>query len=293
MRFVNVLMSSPETHKDRLSDMVTRSSRNEWAESVEPLIRQRSPYPTSYDVAATQRTNFQEFTYTEFAGGALLTTQSIDVNTRLMQLAAHEGGDTTSILENWSKLLVDKYELHREDEEFEYPERMIFTPANNAFDLISWETMCRVSHDNEDIRVKPHPLCDGEGVKQIVDRIGWNNLIPRTHSGMDYMLNSKEVWGTSCSELTVTAAMLGKKVHNVGNFFHEADGAYYPLTRELFTWEDQQQAVLNMAACEFSGLIFPWQSEEEIIMRIDKFYEKALEIRRAHKPMYVQYPRKR
>jgi hypothetical protein len=110
---------------------------------------------------------------------------------------------------------------------------------------------------------------------------------------MDYMINSSEVYGTSCSELTVTAALLGKKVRNVGNFFHEADGAYYSITREIFLNEDQQAAVLNMAACEFSGLIFPWQSEEEIKTRIAKHYEKALELRKAYSPLYVMYPRNR
>jgi hypothetical protein len=293
MRFANVLMSSPETHKKRLADMVTRSERNQWAESMEPLIREMAPFPTSYDVAATQKTNFAEFTYTEFAGGVFLTSQSIDINTRLLNLALQEGGDTNPIEQNWPSMIVDKYELYKEEEDYIYPETMIFTPANNAFDLLSWETVCRVCHENDDVRVKPHPLCDADGVKQIVDRVGWNKIIPKGHSGMDYMINSSEVYGTSCSELTVTAALLGKKVRNVGNFFHEADGAYYSITREIFLNEDQQAAVLNMAACEFSGLIFPWQSEEEIKTRIAKHYEKALELRKAYSPLYVMYPRNR
>ena len=294
MRFANVLMSSPETHKDRLADMVTRSDRNKWAESMELLVRQKCPFPTSYDVAATQGTAFAEFTYTEFAGGIFITTQSIDINSRISKLSAEERGNTEGIEENWVKIIKDKYELHREPEEdFEYPEAVCFTPANNAFDLMSWEIMCRASHDNNDLRIKPHPLCDGEGVMEMVKRVGWNKIIPRTHSGMDYLLNCSEAWTTSCSELTIIGALIGKRVHNMGNFFHEADGAYYPLTRAIFASENQKETTLNLAACEYSGLIFPWQSEEEIDRRITKFYAKALELREIYAPLYVKYPRKR
>jgi len=294
MKFANVLMSSTKTHRDRLADMVTRSDRNQWAESIEPIVRELSPFPTSYDVAATQGTNFAEFTYTEFAGGVFITTQSIDINTRLLELASQWEGDTKEVEENWPNIIKDKYELHRENEEdFKYPEVVILTPANNAFDLMSWETMCRVCHDDDNAKIKPHPLCDEDGVRKMVERVGWNKIIPWDHSGMDYLLNCKEAWTTSCSELTMIGALFGKKVHNMGNYFHEADGAYFPLTRKVFYAEDQKDCALRMAACDFSGLIFPWQSEEEIKMRIEKYYEKALELRQKYKPLYVKYPRSR
>ena len=294
MRFANVLMSSPNTHKERLADMVTRSDRNAWAESIEPLIRQMSPYPISYDVAATQATNFAEFTYTEFAGGVFITTQSIDINTRLLEQAAEWQGDLEDIKNNWPKILKDKYDLHREKEpDFTYPEKVLLTPANNAFDLLSWETMCRVCHDNDDAKIKPHPLCDMEGVQKMVERVGWNKIIPWEHSGMDYLINCKEAWTTSCSELTAIGALLGKKIYNMGNYFHEDDGAYFSLARNIYAAENQQECILRMASCEFSGLIFPWQSEEEIKKRIQKYYEKALELRELYKPLYVRYPRNR
>ena len=87
-------------------------------------------------------------------------------------------------------------------------------------------------------------------------------------------------------------AMLGKDVRNVGSFFHESEGAYYAMTREIFLAEDQRQAILNMASCQYSGIIFPWHTEEEVETRVQAFFDKSLELRRQYAPLHVRVHRK-
>lgn len=290
MKYANVLMSSTDTHKDRLANMVTRSDRNKWAESLEPVIRSSSPFPISYDVCATQGADFSEYTYTEFAGGIYVSTQSMDINTRIMLEASKWKGDTKDTAEKWTGIIKDKYEL--DEPEGDYPEKVLFMPANNCLDLISLEALSRALHENQDIRVKPHPLIDKEANKSLAIKAGWNRMIPQSASGMKYLQNSKEIYAASCSELSLIGALLGKKVHNIGNFFNESEGAYFPMTRAMFLSKDQRDTVLRMVSCEFSGIIFPWHTEAQVAHRIKSFFDKSLELREIHSPVHVRVPKR-
>lgn len=290
MKYANVLMSSQDAHNQRLGGQITRSDRNAWAETLEPTIRSMSPFPITYDVCSTQPANFSEYTYTEFAGGVYVSTQSIDINARIMAEAVTWEGDIGDLGERWESIIQDKYKLEESDQAF--PERVIFMPANNCLELISYETLSRVTHEDDEVRVKPHPLIDQEANKTIASKVGWNKMISPKASGMQYLKNAKEIYAASCSELALLGALLGKKVHNIGVFFHEAEGAYYPMTRAMFLEKDQRDAVLRMAACDYSGLIFPWHTEAEVKDRLEKFFAKSLELREIYSPLHVRFPRK-
>lgn len=293
MKYNDILMSSADTHRQRLANMATRSDRNKWAENLEPIIRDLSPFPISYDVTSVQPANFSEYTYTEFAGGVYILSQSVDINCRLMAMAAQQdcGEDLSKIEQDWKSIVKDKYNLEQSSMT-KYPEKVIFTPANNCLDQISWEVLCRAVHEDDSVMVKPHPIIDPEANKMLAQRVGWNKLIPKKESGMQYMLNSKEVYASSCSELSILAALFDKKVHNLGNFFHESEGAYYPMTRQMFSSDDYKQEILRMMACDFSGLIFPWHSEDQVRQRVKAFFDKSLELRDIYSPLYVRFPRK-
>lgn len=291
MKYANVLMSDTKTHDARLVGKVERSDRNAWAETLEPIIRKLSPFPISYDVTTTQPANFSEYTYTEFAGGVYISTQSVDINCRIMNLAKSETCSDTEFLAKWSSIIKDKYKL-AEDASTNYPDKIVFLPANNCMDLISFESLCRVVHEDDAARVKPHPLIDDGATKTIATKVGWNKMIPASQSGMQYLHNSKIVYSSSCSELSALGAMLGKDVRNVGSFFHESEGAYYAMTREIFLAEDQRQAILNMASCQYSGIIFPWYTEAEVATRVQAFFDKSLELRRQYAPLHVRVHRK-
>ena len=82
-------MSDLYNERAKIGPYASRSFRNEWAYSIEELVRSMSPWPITYDVGSVQSTNFCEFTYTEFAGGGLwITTQSREVNCRLIDFAS-------------------------------------------------------------------------------------------------------------------------------------------------------------------------------------------------------------
>lgn len=291
MKYSHVLMSSQDTHNERLGGQITRSDRNKWAEKLEPIIRAKSPYPITYDVCSTQPTNFSEYTYTEFAGGVYLSTQSIEINARIMDEASRTDGEVEHIGDLWKEIITDKYNLD-ETQAFDFPEIVVFMPANNCLELVSYEVLSRAVHEDDRVRVKPHPLIDEDANKAIASKVGWNKMIPPKASGMQYLKNSNEIYAASCSELAIIGALLDKKVHNLGVFFHEAEGAYYPMTRAMFLSSNQRDTVLRMAACDYSGLIFPWHSEQEATDRIDKFFAKSLEMRRIHSPLHVKFPRK-
>jgi hypothetical protein len=291
VKYANVLMSDTRTHDDRLVGKLERSDRNAWAEKLEPLIRKLSPFPISYDVTTTQPSNFSEYTYTEFAGGVYISTQSVDINCRLMNLAASEKCADLEIAEKWQSIIKDKYKL-KEDPGADYPEKIVFLPANNCMELISFESLCRVVHEDDAARVKPHPLIDEGATKTIASKVGWNKMIPASRSGMEYLNSGQIVYSSSCSELCVLGAMLGKEVRNIGSFFHESEGAYYAMTREIFLSEDQRQVVLNMVSSKYSGVIFPWYTDDEIEERITAFFDKSLELRQQYSPLHVRVQKK-
>ena len=56
--------------------------------ALEDMIRELAPFPPSYDVSAGQDTGFAEWRYTDLLGGIYLSTQSTEINCRIMALAA-------------------------------------------------------------------------------------------------------------------------------------------------------------------------------------------------------------
>lgn len=292
MRYASDRMADGGTQNARLQGFLKRSDRNKWAESKETLIRELSPFPISYDVNCIQDTGFSEFTYTEFAGGIKLATQSTEINCRIMKEAVEANIDSDSnkeIEDKWKKIVKDKYDLITPEKD-SWPEKVLFTPANNCLDLISWENLSRIIHEDDEVLVKPHPLIDDNALNHIAGRVGWNKIIPAKESGMEYMLQAKTIYNSSTSELTVLGALFDKEVVNIGNFFHEADGAYFPITREMFLSDSPKSAILAMVKDERSGLIFPWMSEEEIEARIKTFFDNSLKLRNMYGSLHVKFP---
>ena len=291
MKFANDRMTDPVLQQERLHHL-TRSDRNAWGEQQEELIRDLCPFPISYDVNANQPTNFSEYSYTEFAGGMKLCTQSIDINTRLIKQAAEESNNESydELLEaKWKNILKDKYKLDRADTK-SYPETVIFLPGNNVLDLMNWELIARVILEIDDVMIKPHPLIDEKAAEKIAHKVGWNRIINPNESGMDYLLNAKTIYSGSVSELTIVGALYDKKVINLGNFFNECLGAYYPLTRQMFLSDNPKQTILNVMNCDYSGFIFPWMSPAQVENRIVKFYNESLRLRKIYSPLYIMPP---
>lgn len=279
-KFANDRMANQATHTKRIGNDIKRSSRNHWAENLENLVRNSCPFPISYDVSQTQSTAFTEYTYTELAGGMWVTTQSLEVNCRLFELASKTPTDQD--LSEFALSLSDKYNLGTVPDKFAGAKRVCFLPGHNMLDVASVELIARITHEEEDVVFKPHPITNDDAIRLVGRRVGWNRLVPREASGHKMLVDCEEVFTTTASEIAITATALGKKVVNISNFFNEGSGAYHAISRILFrahkhSVELAMQELANIVHCEWSGLLFPWQND--INNRLNSFYEKSLELR--------------
>lgn len=292
MKWSNELMSNVDVQISKIGTETKRSARNKWAEEVgEAVVRRLCPWPISYDVSCLQPTNFGEFAYTEFSNGIVVTTQSKEINARLYHFASMVEAKDTTALDQFTKALTDKYVLEDVPARFKDAKRVVFMPGHNMLDVVSHEILTRLYLEDEDIYVKPHPICLERVVGLIAKKVGWQRIIPKDASGFRLLFDCDEVYTTSCSEMSITGTALGKKVFNISNVHNEGAGTYHALARLIFKAhekhgvEEAKRILNNVLSCEWSGYVFPWHSEEEVEHRLKCFYAKSFELREMYKPL--------
>ena len=258
----------------------TRSQRNDWAKSIEGKVRSLCPLPITYDVDSTQPVGFSEFSYTEFLGGLYLNTQSVEINARLVALAAqvHTDFDHTNLLATTE----DKYELDKPDT-LEWPKKVGFMVGHNMFDLVSSEVLARTAFENPDFRLKPHPLTNSDYAGRLAHLIGWDRMLASNLSGVALLANCEDAYVSTATELCALGVAKGKRVHNLSSFFNESSGVYYPINRLLFRAENPKQVLNNIVECRYSGVLFDWMGDLEL--RIANYFKKALELRDQFRPI--------
>lgn len=285
MKFSKELMTNKDVQNSKVGGFATRSTRNEWAESYEELVRALSPYPISYDVSQGQGLGFSEFTYTELLGGLWVASQSLELNCKLLEEASLcEYNGSISELDY---IVSDKYDLVT-DPKFQHIDKVCFLPGHNLLEVASVEITSRLAHEDDEVYFKPHPITNNDALKIIATRVGWNKVIPKDISGNYLLKNCSEVYTTTASEMAISGTILGKCVYNVSNYFNEGSGAYLPISRVLFkkhktSVEAAQQALLNIINCPWSGIILPHHKDVE--NRLKQYYQKALEYRAKYKPI--------
>lgn len=238
-----------------------------------------SPWPTSFDIDPSQGSRFSEFSYTDCLRGVYLNTQSIEINCRIMERASKEHCDDYTLMNTLSELIGDKYVLEEIDVEME-GYKLGFMVGQNMFDIVSNEAVARLSHENDDFFMKLHPLTSPESARCVAFQVGRNRIISNDISAYALIHNASEVYTSTASELTMAAVLLGKPVHNMSNFFNEAGGVYYPISRLLYNSDNPRQVLNNILNCEYSGLLPPSISNPE--ERIKAYYKHALEMREVY-----------
>jgi len=263
---------------------IQRSSRNDWAELIEPMLRDKSPLPMTYDVTTVQGLVWDEYTYTEFVGGMYLKTQNTETNVRIMVDASQEDTDIDYI-SKLKELCVDKYALNQNIHPKYLSKNVCFMTGHNLFDMVSSETVSRLSYELDDFMVKLHPLTNDEYAKKVAAFVGWGRVVPAMESGIAMLHASDTCYTTMASELCAIAVAFDKNVVNVSNFFIEHTGCYYPINRLLYKSKSPKQLLNNLIGCEYSGIIMPFMTQEEINRRIDKYFEYSLNYRKSLKPI--------
>ena len=259
-----------------LKDYVERSVRNDDALLLEEIIRSTAPLPISYDVTATQSPRFSELSYTEFMGGIYLTTQSVEINTKLLYLLSLEDTEIIDGLEDKLKsYIVDKYNLT--DSNFHTVSDIGFMTGHNFFDLVSAEIIARLAFENPNFMVKLHPITNNEYASKLAQKVGWDKIIKKDLSGVDLLKNCTTAYVHTATELCAMAVLLDKKIVNISNFFHEARGTYYAINTLLFKSDNPKQLLLKLISNPYSGIIFTFMDDAEI--RIKNYFDYIIKIK--------------
>jgi hypothetical protein len=286
-------MDDKETQGEKIGDLAVRSNRSEWAESLETNFRSKAPFPASYDIECRQTTNFSEFSYTELLNGFWGISQSPEINCRVIQEAStiHNDQNFDHILNS----IQDKYEQVNINPNIHY-DKVCFLPGSNKLDAVDISLIKRLVYEEDNIFFKLHPITVTPAINMIKSVVGLSRIIPGDVSAAQIIKNTSEVYTTSCSEMVLTATILGKKLFNISKFEEEGTGAYFPISRILYLEHKRngiqaaQQKLLNIFNCSFSGTFFPWQSD--IDERIEAFFKTTLNYRLLLKPMAITAPPK-
>ena len=267
------------------------TDRCKWAKSIEPLIKDLSPFPISYDVDSTQPSNFREYSYTHMLGGVYLNTQSIEINTRLMEEASKLNNPSNEHIDKLKTMFVDKYVLNKLNSPNvkDYPKHVGIMVGQNLFDLVSAEKIARLAFEDDNFFLKLHPITDQEESGWIANVVGWHKIITNDASGMELIMNCETASVTTGTELATVAVALEKNINNISDFFNETIGVYYPINRLYFKEElktSRLELLNNILNCKWSGLIFPWMDDYE--ERIKLYFDKTLELR--NKYGAITYP---
>ena len=215
--------------KEKELQGLKRAPRNKWGEQHQTLIEELCPTFITYDVNATQGLDWCEYAYTECIGGLYLTTQNIETNARIIQLASEEHSNI-DIHEKLLDLCNDKYLLDDNDLNDTKISDVCFMPGGNLLDLVSREIVSRYILENENFMVKLHPVSEEQVINDMTKILGRTRVIRKEYSGVTLLKNCETAYVQSTTELTIMAVILGKNIVNVSNFLNEPAGSYYAFT---------------------------------------------------------------
>lgn len=285
-------MSDKFNERQKIGPYASRSLRNKWASDNEDLVRSLSPWPITYDVGSVQGTNFSEFTYTEFAGGGIwVTTQSREVNCRLIDFASKidSGKEGEELFKKFVSSFSDKYELEELDDKYKDIKSAVFLPGHNLLDLVDTTALDKLLFEEDDVKIKPHPLTHNDALKMVSKKCGWQKVLPKNVSGAKLLEQCDTVYSTTASEMIITGAALNKTVHDLSLWTASGAGVYQPFHR-IITYlqkregkEAAKKAIANILACPWSGVVFEFMPDYE--ERLKLYFDKALEIRELYRPL--------
>lgn len=289
------LLSDPAHQKEKVGDFAVhrKKSLHEKLGPVEKLVRQYSPLPITYDIGRLQLPYFSEFTYTDTLDAVYVTPQSVEVAAIMAQRAldddTNERYDFNKSFEYGRNELgtFDKYNLNLETGEI--PEKVVFPPGSNLFyKMVSKENLFRLMYEDQEVMIKPHPLSNYDLLRKLGRDFGYHRLIGQNSSGYKVLNKVKVMWGTTASEMPIRAALLGKQIYNIGNFFEEQIGSHTPVCRLLFnkSGEEAKTRATRILGSPLSG--FFWPEDPNLEENIKFYFSEVMNQRNKHKTtMYV------
>ncbi|AGS81088.1 hypothetical protein [Caulobacter phage Cr30] len=283
-----------KVHEKKIGDKQhLRNPHLQDLKDLEQKIRDYCPLDyCTYDVVRFSRPYFKEFSYTEMFGGILVSPASSEIAVQLSEFGLNQSVPVNDF-EHLEKFLqdrldsqgsLDKYSL-KKSPSFNSVDRIVFLPGSNLFpEMVSKEILARLLWENPDVLAKFHPFTNEGTIRAICADFGYDRFIDGNESGWHYLKNAKEVWSTSASEMGLYAVLFGIPLKNVGNFFTEHKGAFYPVFKFVADKpiEVAQRTLKHLLASPYSGFFIP--SDPNVDEKIQKYFKKAMELREFHKP---------
>ena len=295
--FSRELLDDPaiQTKKIGREFAAMRGDHLAYLKPVEAVIRAAAPLPASYDVNRHQPPFFSEFTYTELLGaGLLVSPMSAEASARLVQIALDrpdEGFDAASAIlaQRKERGTLDKYKLDASAAPM--AKAVAFLPGTNIFrDMVSFEALSRAMWDDGELVIKPHPFSDDGLVAHLCQTFGYSRVVDPRASGDACLIAAERVYACTTTEMGLYAALMGKPIFNVGNFWTEGRGAYSAFYRLLWgeTTADAKAILTHVLNSPYSG--FFHKDDPDLEGRAATYYGAAMDIRAMLKPLIATPP---
>lgn len=265
-----------------------KKSLSERLGKVEILLRTLCPLPLTYDIGRLQLPYFSEYTYNDSMDAIYVSPQSTEVAARMSAMAledeTHPRFDFTIAFEKSRNKLNthDKYDLSEPN--FEFPKKVIFPPGSNLFSkMVSRENLYRLMHEDESVMIKAHPLTNNDLLRKLGRDFGYHRLLSPNTGAHAILENVDVMWGTAASEMPIRAALLGKKVLNIGNFFEENQGSHLPINRLLWnkSGEEAKIRATRVLGSPLGGFFFP--EDPNLESNIKLYFRETMKIRERNK----------
>lgn len=291
------LMSDLAHQKEKISDFANlrKKSLHQRLGPVEALIRKYVQLPVTYDVGRLQQPYFSEYTYNDSLDAIYLTPQSAEVASIMAQKALDDEKyprfdfETTFELSKNDHNNYDKYNL--DPKTVTFSNKVVFPPGSNLFfKIVSKENLFRLMHEDQDVMIKPHPLSNTDLLRKLGRDFGYHRIMNPNTSGYVVLERAQQVWGTTASEMPIRAALLGKPVYNIGNFFEEQVGSHMPVNRLLWNQSgtEAQTRARRILGSPLSGFFFP--DDPRLEENIQIYLRETLAVREHWKPLVYSMP---
>ena len=256
-------------------------------ERLERVLREKMlPDVPSFDVNSVQRADFNEWTYTEGLGFLLVSTQSVEINARLIEeAAAWAGPPEVDYAGQIASSLSDKWRLDAGNG-LSVGSKVFFPPGANFGWIVNTDNVLRAFGLDPAWLLKPHPVTSDDDVREAKRAFGVTRILHRDSSGMKALRSAEAVGYTTTSEMGLVAMAAGKPVVDFTRFEFEHRGRYHPFYRAIRQSSEDPSVVLNrILNCPWSGAVHLDMDNEEAGKRFQLYKEKSLELRASFRPL--------
>ena len=228
-------------------------------ERLETVFRTAlAPDVPTYDVGSIQGARFDEWTYTSGLGCFIASTQSVEINARLILAAAKWTGQiAVNYATRIGKTLGDKWVAGRPQTLTAEGKNVYFPPGGNLNHIINTDNVLRAFKTDAAWMLKPHPVTSFADIRQAKLAFGITRIYPQSSSGTALLRTCHTVGFTTASELGIVGMLAGKATVDFSRFQFEHTGRYHPLylairTNPLVSPEVIINRILN---CPWSGFV--------------------------------------